>query len=237
MAAHSIFTEAAVMVNRSRMVEKRYEDYKKSQEARIYNYPGPDARLVLVDKLLALRTSSYEQNEHLTRIITDLGSLPSHHLSDVVAYNESNHVTEDALAEEKRKAAMAEVDRKLTERHECADRNLVELQARLDELAKEREAREIVHNLPPPIKPHKVAVEAAAVVHEANVQRVATVEVRTCVDSSVSVVYFTEFRSLEGFRANHHLCRVNPPQGRTDRNLREITPDHGWPSFPATRVR
>ena len=166
-------------------MEKRYEDYKKSQEARIYNHPGPDARLVLVDKLQALRTSSHEQNENLARIVADLGSLPSHDLSDVVTYNEHNHLTEVALAEEASKAAITEVEERLKEQRDCVDRRVVELQARIDELAKEKEARELVRSLPPPVNPHKVAVEEAVIVHEANVQRVAAVEVRICLNSSV----------------------------------------------------
>jgi len=198
------------MVDRSRQADKRYEDYKKSQEARIYNHPGPDARLVLVGKLQALRASSYERNERLARIIADLGSLPSHHLSDVIAYNEHNHLTEDVLAEERR-VAIVEVEQRLEKQHDCADQKLVELQVRIDELAKEREAREIVRNLPPPVNPHKIAVENSVVVHAANIQRVAAVEVRICLGSSVLVVCFTEARSLAGFCANDYLCGVDPP--------------------------
>jgi hypothetical protein len=210
LIAHSIFTEAAVMVNRSRTVEKRYEDYKRSQEARIYNHPGPDARFVLVEKLQTLRASSHEHNERLARVIADLGSLPSHHLSDVVAYNEHNHTAEETLAEETRKAALAEVEERLDEQHNCVDWKLVELSTRLDELAKEKEAREIVRSLPPPTNPHKVATEKTMIVHEANVQRVTALEVRNCLGSFVLVVYLTEPRSLAGFRADDHLCGVDP---------------------------
>lgn len=199
------------MVNRSRKVEKRYEDYKKSQEARIYNHPGPDARLVLVDKLQALRASSHEHSERLTRVMADLGSLPSHHLSDVIAYNEHNHLTEDTLAEETRRAVISEMEKGLNEQHDCVDRTLVEIHARLGELARERGAREILRNLPPPVNPHKLAVEEAMTIHEANIQRVAAVEVRICLGLSVLVVHFTKSRFLSGFRANDHLCGVDPP--------------------------
>ena len=121
--AYSIFIEAAVAVDRSQK-EKRYEDYKKSQEARMYNHPGHDARLVLVQKLQALRTSSHTESEHLAQIVTDLGSLPSHNLFDVIAYNEHNHLTE---AEEKRKAAIDEVVRKWDEKHDLVDQNLLKI--------------------------------------------------------------------------------------------------------------
>lgn len=211
MAAHSIFTEAAVMVDRSRISEKRYEDYKKLQEARRYNHPGPDARAVLVEKLQAIRASSYEQSERLARVISDLGSLPSHYVSDVVAYNEHNHLAEDALAEERRKAAIEELEKRLAEQHDCVDRKLLGLQVRLNDLAKEKEAREILLNLPPPVDPREVAVEEAAVAHKANVQRVAAVEVRIRLSSPILVARFTESRSLVGCLANYHLCRVESP--------------------------
>lgn len=177
LVTRSIFTEAAVMVDRSSRAEKRYEDYKKSQEARIYSHPGPDARNKLVEKLQALRASSHEQSERLARIVADLGSLPSCFLSDVVAYNEHNHLTEDVLAEGKRKAAIDEVEKRLNEQHDCVDQKLLDLRARLDELAKEKETRETARNLPPLVDPHEVAVEEAVIVHQANIQRVATVEV------------------------------------------------------------
>lgn len=185
------------MVNRNRQVEKKYEDYKRSQEARIYNHPGPDARSVLVGKLQALRTSSHEHSERLARVIADLGSLPSHHLSDVVAYNEHNHLAEDVLEEERRRVAIVEVEKRLGEQHNCVDQKLVELQARLEELAKEKEAREIDRNLFPPVNPHKAAMEKAMVVHAANIQRVAAIEVRICLGSSALVVYSLDLVLLQ----------------------------------------
>lgn len=206
LAAHSIFAEAAVMVNHSRSAEKKYEDYKRLQEARMYNHPGPDARIVLVDRLQTLRASSHEQSERLARVVADLGSLPSHYVSDVVAYNEHNHLTEDALAEERRKVAIEELEKKLNEQHNCVDRKLVELQARLNELAKEKEEREVICNRPPSVDPREMAVEEATVAHKANVQRVAAVEVCIRLSSPVLVVHLTESCSLVGFLGNYHLC-------------------------------
>ena len=165
-------------MDRSRKAEKRYEDYKKSQEARIYNHPGRDARAVLVEKLQAVRTTSHEENERLARIVADLGSLPSHHLSDVVTYNEHNHPTEEALTAEKRKAAIDEVEKGLNAKGDQVDRKIIALQAQLEELRKETRAREILRDLPPPMDPNEVAVEEAVTVHQANVQRVTVVEVR-----------------------------------------------------------
>ncbi|KAF9645302.1 hypothetical protein BDM02DRAFT_598699 [Thelephora ganbajun] len=171
-----IFTEAAVAVDRSRKAEKRYEDYKKSQEARIYNYPSHDARQVLMAKLQTLRMSSHEESECLTRVIADLGALPSCHLSDVVAYNEHNHLTDETLAEEKRKAAIDEMEKRMNERHDHVDQNLLTLQARLEELTKEKQARKILRDFPPPVDPNEMAVDEATIVHQANVQRVVAVE-------------------------------------------------------------
>jgi len=225
------------MVDRSKRAEKRYEDYKRSQEARIYNHPGPDARRTLMDKLQTLRMSSHERSEVMARIMTDLGSLPSHYLSDVVAYNEHNHLTEDTLAEEKRKAAIKEVEERLNEQHDCADRKLLELRTRLDGLAKEKEAREIVRSLPPPVDPNQMAMEEAVVVHGANAQRVTAVEVRIRLGSSVLAVHFTEPCSLSGFYANDHFRGVGSTQRWTDPGPREITPDHERPSSKTTRVR
>lgn len=200
------------MVDRSRKAEMRYEDYKKSQEARIYNHPGPDARRVLVEKLHTLRTSSHEESERLERVVTDLGSLPSHYLSDVVAYNEHNHLTEDALAEERRKAAIDEVEKRLNEKHDCVDRKLLDLQARLEELAKEKRAREVFCTLPPPMDPNEMEIEEAVNVHKANVQRVAAVEVCIHLGSPVLIVYSTEPpHSLTGFHANYYFCGVGSP--------------------------
>lgn len=215
------------MVDQSRKAEKRYEDYKRSQEARLYNHPGPDARRILVGRLQSFRMSSHERSENLARVVTDLGSLPSHYLSDVVAYNEHNHLTEDALAEERRKEAIKEVEKRLNEQHECVDRKVLELQTRLDELAKEKEAREIIRKLPPPVDPNAMAVEEVVIAHETNVQRVTAVEVRARLGSSVSVVNLIEFYSLADFHANDHLCGVGSPQRWTDPGPREITPDHG----------
>ena len=186
--AHSIFIEAAVAVDRSQK-QKRYEDYKKSQEARMYNHPGHDAQLVLVQKLQALRTSSHRESERLAQIVTDLESLPSHNLFDVVAYNEHNHLTVEGEAEEKRKASMDEAVKRWNEKRDLVDRNLLVLQGRLDELAQEKQAREAVRDLPDPVDHNKMAVEDAGTMHQANVQRVAAVEVRTCLGPSVLAAY------------------------------------------------
>ena len=97
----SVFTEAAVAVDRSQK-EKRYEDYKKSREARII--AAPAMMHDSLQKLQALRTSSHRESERLARIVTDLESLPSHNLFDVVTYNEHNHLTVEGEAEEKRMA-------------------------------------------------------------------------------------------------------------------------------------
>lgn len=214
--AHSIFTEAAVAEDRSRRAEKRYEDYKKSQEARMYNHPGHDARLVLVGKLQALRTASNEESERLARIMVDLESLPSHNLFDVVAYNEHNHLTKEVEAEEKRKAAVEEVVKRWNEKHELVDRNLIAIQARIDELAKEKLAREVHRDLPPPEDKNKMAVEEAETAHRANMERVALVEVCIYLGSSVFAVCFTKRSySRVGFHPNDHPCGVGPLQGWT----------------------
>ena len=91
-----------VTVDRSQK-EKRYEDYKKSQEAQIYNHPSHDTRLIVVEKLQALCMSSHRKRECPAQFAMDLESLPSHNLSDVVAYSEHNHLTAEGEAE-KRKA-------------------------------------------------------------------------------------------------------------------------------------
>lgn len=226
LVTHSIFTEAAVTVDRSRKAEKRYEDYKKSQEARIYNHPGRDARAVLMEKLRSLRTTSHDESERLTRIVADLGSLPSHHLSDVVAYNEHNHLTEEALTVEKRKAAIDEAENSLSTKHDRVDRSLIALQARLEDMAKEKQAREIIRDLPPPVDPNETAVEEAVIVHQANVQRVTVVEVRIL--PSILLTHFAKSPcSPAGFFGNDHLCGVDSPQGWADPNPREVTPYHG----------
>ena len=218
LVAHSLFAEAAVTVNRSRKADKRYEDYKKSQEARVYNHPGHDARLVLMNKLQNLRMTSHDESVHLTRILADLQSLPSQHLSDVVAYNEHNHLTEEALAEEKRKAAIDELERNLNAKHDGVDHNLIALQARLEELTKEKRTREILRSLPPPADPNEIAVEEAATAHHANVQRVAAVKVRICL-SLLDLGTFTQSPRLPaGFPTDYHLCGGGTPQGWTDPN-------------------
>ena len=178
LATHSIFTEAAVAWDQNKKAEKRYEDYKRSQEARIYNHPGHDARQVLVGKLQTLRGDSHESNERVMRIFADLGALPSHHLSDVVAFNENNHVSEEALAGEQRRACIDAADRRLNEGYRHVDRNLIALQARLEGLTKEKEAREALCNLLPPVDPDEIAVEEALSLQHETVQRVITVEVR-----------------------------------------------------------
>lgn len=179
LVIHSIFTEAGVATDRSRIAEKRYEDYKKSQEARMYNHPGPDARLVLVKKLQSLRATSNEENERLARITADLESLPSRNLFDVVGYNERNHLTEEAEAEEKRKAGIDNVVEKWNETHGLVDQTIITIQARLDELAREKQIREVHRDLPPPVDHDKMAVDEAKTAHQANLQRVAVVEVGT----------------------------------------------------------
>ena len=217
LLAHSIFTEAAVAADRSRRAEKRYEDYKRSQEARMYNHPGHDARLVLVGKLQALRTASNEEGERLARIVVDLESLPSRNLSDVVAYNEHNHLTKEAEGEEKRKAAVEEMVKRWNEKHELVDRNLLVIQARIDELAKERQTRETHRDLPPPEDRNKMAVEEVETAHRANMERFAFVEVRDCFGLLVLTVCFAE-RSCShvDFCPNDHPCGVGPPQGWTN---------------------
>ena len=222
--AHSIFTEAAVAADRKEKADKRYEDYKKSQEARMYNHPGNDARQVLMNKLLALRTTSNKQNEHLERITADLESLPSHNLSEVIAYNEHNHLTE---AEEKRKAAIDEVVRKWDEKHDLVDQNLLTLQARLEELEQEKKARETFRDLPTPVDHDRMAIEGAETVHQANIQRAAVVEVRIRL-SLVLTVHFTEsLRTLSGFCPNNNLGGIDAPQGWTDSNPRGVPPNRG----------
>jgi len=222
----------------ARKAEKRYEDYKKSQEARMYNHPGHDARLVLVGKLQALRAASNEANERRARITADLGSLPSRSMFDVVAYNEHNHPTTEAEAEENRKMAVEDIVKRWNEKHDLVDRNLLALQARLDELAQEKQAREILRDLPPPETRDEMAVEEAENMHRTNVERVALVEVRIRPSSSISTVHVTESScSLAGFRANNHPCRVGPPQGWTSPNPRGVTPDDGWPVSTTASVR
>lgn len=146
----------------------------------MYNHPGHDARLVLVGKLQKLRAASNEEGERLERIMTDLQSLPTRDLLSAIGYNEHNHVTKEAVAEEKRKKAIDEVSKRWEEQHDLVDRNLLAIQARLDELAKERQAREILRDLPPPEHRNKMAVEEAETAHRTNVERVALIEVRIC---------------------------------------------------------
>jgi len=207
----------------------------------MYNHPGHDARLVLVGKLQALRTASNEENERLARIMQDLESLPSRNLRDVVAYNEHNHQTKEGDAEEKRRAAVEEAVKRWNEKHELVDKNLLVIQARIDELANERQAREAHRDLPTPEDQTEMAVEEAETAHRANMERVALIEVCMCLGSSALAVNFTECsecsRSIVGFRANDHLCGVGPPQGWPDPNPRGIAPGHGWPSSTTTRVR
>ena len=174
-----MFAEAAVTVDRSRKAEKRYEDYKKSQEARVYNHPGHDARRVLKEKLQTLHGTSCREGQRLTRILADMGALPSHQLSDVVAYNEHNHLSEEVLAQDRRKTAIVEGEKRLNDKHGLVDQNLKVLQDRLEELTKEKQAREIFRELrPSPVDPNEVAVEKAVTTHQANVERVVAVEVR-----------------------------------------------------------
>ena len=102
LSSYRIFTQAAVTVDWSQK-EKRYEDYKKSQEAQIYNHPSHYTQLVVVEKLQALCTSSHRKRECPAQFATDLESLPSHNLFDIVAYSEHNHLTVEGEVE-KRKA-------------------------------------------------------------------------------------------------------------------------------------
>lgn len=171
-----LLTDAAVTADRCRKAEKRYEAYKKSQEARIYNHPSYDARQVLVEKLQTLKGASHGENERFTRILADMGSLPSHHLSDVVGYNEHNNLAYEALAEERRRAVILEAEGRLKERHDQIDRNIISLKARLEELTKEKEAREVHRDTSPPVDPEEIAVEEALGLHQANVQRVVALE-------------------------------------------------------------
>ena len=163
--------------DRSAKAEQKLEDYRKTQEARIYNYPGYDTREVLQKKFQKLRRASCQEKDRLTVIINDMGTLPSHRLSDVVSYNEHNHVTKETLLQEKRTAAIVEGDQRLNETHDNLDQNLMVLQARLEELTKEKRAIEILRDLPPPVDPTQIAVDEEVAAHQANVQRVITVEV------------------------------------------------------------
>ena len=174
-----MFADAAVTTNRCRVAEKKYQDYRKSQDARIYNHPGHDARQVLIEKLHTLRVRSNMENERFTHIVADMGTLPSHHLLDVVAYNEHNHLTAEALAEEKRRGVVIEAEKKLDEMHNSVDRDLTILRTRLDQLAKEKEATEVLRNLPQQVDPNEMAVEEAAASHRGNGQRIVVVEVRS----------------------------------------------------------
>lgn len=174
-------------MDRCKKAEKGYEDYKKFQEARIHDHPGHDPWQVGVGKLQALRETSHQENEHLTRILADLGSLPSHRLSDVVGYNEHNHLADKALAEERRRAAIAEVEARLKERHDHVDRSIIALKARLEGLINERQAREAHRDTSPPVDPDEMVVEEAIGLRDANVQRVVAVEVRS---ESVSLDQF-----------------------------------------------
>ncbi|KAF9789894.1 hypothetical protein BJ322DRAFT_564468 [Thelephora terrestris] len=130
-----------------------------------------------MDKLHMLRGTSHDESERLARIIAHLGNLPSHQLSDVVGYNEHNHPTGETLAGEKRRAVILEAENKLKEKHDHLDRNLIALQAKLEDLMKEKQAREVNCGLrPPPADPIEMAVEEAVAAHQTNVQRVVAVE-------------------------------------------------------------
>jgi hypothetical protein len=88
-------------------------------------------------------------------------------------------LTGETLAGEKRRAAILEAENKLKEKHDHLDRNLIALQAKLEDLMKEKQAREVNCGLrPPPADPIEIAVEEAVAVHQSNVQRVVAVEVR-----------------------------------------------------------
>lgn len=218
-----MFAEAAVAVERSRKAEKRYEDYKKSQEARMYNHPGHDARQVLMEKLHTLRGASCGESGRLTRILADLGALPSHHLSDVIAYNEHNHVAEETPAQEGRRVVILEGEKRLNERHDHIDRNLIVLQARLEELTKEKHASQILRDLPPRVDPDQEAVEEVVTAHQANVQRLIAVEVR---HKLVLTERFSDpIRFSVDIPANHHLCGGESPQDRADPNPRRVIPN------------
>lgn len=219
-----MFAEAAIAIDRSRKAEKRYEDYKRSQEARIYNHPGHDVRQILTDRRQTLYAEFHEENKRLKRIITDLENLPSHHLSDVVAYNEHNHVSEETLAQESRMAAIIEGEKRLNERHDHVDRTLTTLQAQLEELTKEKQAREIIRDLPPPVDPNEMAVEEAVTAHQANTQRLIAVEVR-CEPIGFAVRFSDYIRSSADISANHHSCGGDSPQGWTYPTPRRFVPN------------
>jgi hypothetical protein len=223
--ARSIFTDAAVAADRSKKAEKRYEAYKKSQEARMYNHPGPDARSVLVEKLQALRAASHEESERLARIVGDLETLPSHKLSDVVAYNEHNHLTKEAEAEEKRMAAIDEVMERWNEKHEHVDRNLAAIKAQLDELAREKQARETFRDLPPPMDPNKMIVEEAETTYKVNAQRVAAVEVRIRPRLSILTAHFTEFVLLQAAVQTITTVESTPHRDGPNRTIEESLPN------------
>ena len=123
------------------------------------------------------------------------------------------------------------------EKHDLVDRNLLILRGRLDELAREKQAREAVRDLPDPVDHNKMAVEEAGTMHQANVQRVAAVEVHTCLGPSVLAAYFAELTyCFAGLCANDHPCRVDSSQRWSDPDSRGITLYHGQPSSSATRV-
>lgn len=204
-----MFAEAAIAVDRSRKADKRYEDYKRSQEARIYNHPGYDARQVLMDKLLMLRGTSCGENKRLTRILADLQTLPSRHMSDVVAYNEHNHLTSEVSAQERRKAAILEGEKRLNEKHDCIDQTLIKLQARLEELTKEKQARETFLDVPPSVDPDEVVVVEAVAAHQANVQRMVAVEVcYKLIDFDRAISSFCSFIC-------RHLSKLSPLRKRS----------------------
>lgn len=133
---------------------------------------------MLVERLQTLRGTSHEANERLARVLTDLGSLPSHHLSDVVGYNEHNHLTEESLAEDRRRTTVTEMESRLKEGHDHLDQTILTLTDRLDKLRKERQAREVIRDLSPVVDPNEMAVEEVTATYKANVQRVVAVEVR-----------------------------------------------------------
>lgn len=210
-----MFTAAATTADRGRKAEQKYEDYKRTQEARIYNYPGYDTREVLKKKLQVLRLASCEEKDRLAVIINDMEKLPSHRLSDVVAYNEHNHLTEEVLLQEQRSTTIVGGEQRLNERHDHLDQNLMVLQTRLEELAKERRARETIRDLPPPVDPDQMAIDEAVAVHQANVQRVIAVEVR-CGLIALTVQFSDSILSFADVSANYHLRRGSSTQGRGD---------------------
>ena len=116
-------------------------------------------------KLQALHTSSHRESEHLAQIVTDLESLLSHNLFDVITYN---HLTVEGEGEEKRMGSIDEMVKRWNEKHDLIDWNLLILQGQLNKLAQEKQAREAIRDLPDHVDHNKMAMEEAGTMHQAN---------------------------------------------------------------------